>query len=366
MAVNNIKKINVRSPYYIEVANASEEPVVPDITEPVVPIADLRCGYTTAINGSGLSKWRLNMSGREFGDFVISVTNITIPVKMRVYNEGDTAGAWITKGRDSYAEQWLQATGEDDSELTSRQGTPSQYPAIGHNFTYDYTQSESDTYGDTLIFEFLAPIGAGNILVNPTCQDQVSIASPTITGYVHVLTMEHRANATAVGYTVTVNGTNYDMSANVGAGGGIRLIYDDTTPLIAPQSNDNPYPRTGDIYSYSFLEWDYAQMVLTHLPYSSFNGTSQNIRVQSRGEGRLSLAFRMARRPVADIGGVRTLLPADEGKTAYIHFEHQTNYDISNANINFDSDSLIPTGTFDSFVNGTFDLDIVPYLTNKK
>jgi len=367
MAVNNIKKINVRSPYYIEVVGKDPEvPEVPDITEPIVPVYDMDCGIEYSLgSASGIYKYRINMAGREFGSFVMNIIDIKVPMRMRIYNEGATAGAWTTRGRDSYAAAWLEATGEDDSELTSRQGAFNTYPTITQNLTYTYSQSESDTYGDYLILELLMPLQVANPSVSSVCQPQASIAAPTVTGYVHVLTIEHRANAPASGYTISVNGTVYNMPANNrDAGGGIRLIYDNTTPLIAPQSNDNPYPRTGNLYSYSFLEWDYTQMDLIHLPYSSFNVNSQDINVTHQSESRLSLSFRLARRPVADIGGVRTLLPADKGYTASIHFEHQTPNDVSHAKFNFGSD-LKPYGVFDTFINGNFTVDSITYLINQ-
>ena len=369
MAVNNIKKINVRSPYYIEVGNTSEEPVVPDITEPVVPVFDLRCGYTSAVNGYGVSKWRLNMSGREFGDFVISVTNIRIPIKMRVYNEGATAGAWITKGRDSYAEQWLEATGEDDSELTSRQGALNQYPAIGHDFTYDYTQSESDTYGDSLIFELLAPIGAGNILVNPTCQPQAGL--PVVAGQVKIITIEHRGEASLNSFNVYVNGVSVmDNTNSISAGSGIRLVYDDTAPDIAPASNDFPYPQIGSFYTKSHIEWDYPTMDISHVPQSDFNVNGQTVRIVANGDyGIVNSTIRAEVRNVEIINGVRTITSyaGISGQSALFYAAHSHPQDFTEATINITPDGSL-SGVYKKIVKGLVSPtsgEAVNVLTNK-
>jgi hypothetical protein len=382
MAINNIKKINVRSPYYVNVGNAYVVPVVdpdpfdpvveiippdPDPpTEPVVPIYDLGCGVDYSIgSATGVHKYRHKMAGRQFGQFTYTVDDVKVPMKIRIYNEGAVPPDFYTVGRDEYASLWLAATGESPTTLTPKSN--GQYPVISKSLTYNYTQNESDNFGTNLIIEQQFPLRALGLTHNLSCQDMVGIESPVTTGYVNVLTIEHRTPATLSQFSVSVDGTNYDLSSNKSTGDGIRLIFDNQTPLIAPESNSFPYPSTGALYNKSHKEWDYSGMTLTHLSHLNFGQLNQEIIVDApRGEGTLGLTFRMARRPVEVINGVRTLLPSVAGYSVGIWFTHYEYRDKSNVKIIFDTISLRPLATQDIFRNGERYVSKINGLTNQQ
>lgn len=386
MAIKNIKKINVRSPYYVNVGNAYEIPVVDDDivvpdpdpvdeiippdpdppTEPSVPIYDIGCGINYSMGGAvGVHKFRHKMKGRQFGEFTYTVDEVKVPMKMRIYNEGAAPSDFYTVGRDEYASLWFDATGESPTTLTPKSN--GEYPVISKSLTYDYTQVDADTYGTNLIIELQLPLRSLGFKHTLSCQDMVGIESPAASGYVNVLTIEHRIPATLSQFTVSIDGVNYDLSTNTSIGDGIRFIYDDQTPLIAPESNLFPYPQTGNLYRKAHETWSYSGMTLTHLSHLDFGQLNTQISVIApRGVGDLNLTFRMAKRPISVINGVRTLLPSELGNTAHIYFTHSDYSDSSSAVFTFDSIQLRAMGTVTLKRNGEEYISRVSSLTNQQ
>jgi len=387
MSITNIKKINVRSPFYINVGNAYEIPVVepdpldpdpidpvdddiivpPDPVDPVDPIIStypISCGvnYDTG-STSGIIRYRVNLAGREYGDVSVNITNIIVPMKMRIYNQGATAGAYQTKGQDSYAPQWLAATGEDATDLTSAVG--GVFPAINNTLVYTYNAAESSVYGDYLIVELSMPITVSNPKVEVSCLAEIgAVADPE---YVYTMTIEHRDFSSLEQVIVKVNDVAYDLNSNKAAGDGIRLVWDNVAPLVAPATNNFPYPQTGNAYRKSHLEWDYTKMNITHLAESEYRQLGQSVTIDtSLGEGIFNLAVRMEKRPVVTIAGVRTLLPSETGHTAMLFIQHGDWGDATNIDINFDSISLRPFGSIRKQRNGiTYSPEMVTALTNQ-
>lgn len=387
MSITNIKKINVRSPFYINVGNAYEIPVVPpdpldpdpidpiddDIIVPPDPVDPVDPGITTypiscGINYStgstnGIRRYRVNLAGREYGDVSVNITNIIVPMKMRIYNEGATAGAYQTKGQDSYAPQWLAATGEDATDLTSRVG--GVFPVINNTLVYTYNAAESSIYGDYLIVELSMPITVSNPKVEVSCLAEIgAVADPE---YVYTMTIEHRDFSSLEGVIVKVNDVTYDLSSNKTAGAGIRLVWDNASPLVAPATNDFPYPQTGNLYRKSHLEWDYTEMNITHLAASELRQLGQSVTIDtSLGEGIFNLAIRMEKRPVVTIAGVRTLLPSITGHTAIPFIQHGFWTDSTNIEMNFDAVTLRPFGSIRKQRNGvTYSPEMVQSQTNQ-
>ena len=82
MSVTDIKKINVRSPYYISVSK--DETADTPITEPQTSVETLACGGTvTAGIDVGTRKFNIDISDRIIGTFTIALTGITVPKKYR-------------------------------------------------------------------------------------------------------------------------------------------------------------------------------------------------------------------------------------------------------------------------------------------
>ena len=79
MAVNNLKKINVRSPYYITVSKAEEADV--DATEPVDQESTITCGSTTQVGVDvGTRIFKISTEGRQLGDYTITFAGIKTPI----------------------------------------------------------------------------------------------------------------------------------------------------------------------------------------------------------------------------------------------------------------------------------------------
>jgi len=387
MSITNIKKINVRSPFYINVGNAYEIPVVepdpldpdpidpveddiivpPDPVDPVDPIIStypISCGvnYDTG-STSGIRRYRVNLAGREYGDVSVNITNIIVPMKMRIYNQGATAGAYQTKGQDSYAPQWLAATGEDATDLTSAVG--GVFPAINNTLVYTYNTAESSVYGDYLIVELSMPITVSNPKVEVSCLAEIgAVADPE---YVYTMTIEHRNFNSLEQVIVKVNDVAYDLNSNKAEGDGIRLVWDNVAPLVAPETNYFPYPQTNNAYRKSHLDWDYTKMNITHLAESEYRQLGQSVTIDtSLGEGLFDLAIRMEKRPVVTIAGVRTLLPSQTGYTAVMTIQHGDWGDATNIDINFDSITLRPFGSIIKQRDGiTYSPEMVTSLTNQ-
>ena len=335
-----------------------------DPVDPIIPTYPISCGLNQSTGStSGIRRYRINLAGREYGDVSVNITDILVPMKMRIYNEGATAGAYQTKGRDSYASQWLAATGEDATDLTSR--VSGVFPAISNTFVYTYNAAESSVYGDNLILELSMPITVANPKFVVSCLAEIgAVADPE---YVYTMTIEHRDFSSLEGVIVKVNDVAYDLNTDKTSGAGIRLVWDNASPPIAPATNDFPYPQTGNLYRRSHLEWNYSGMNITYLAASEFRQLGQSVTIDtSLGQGTFNLVVRMEKRPVTTISGVRTLLPSVLGFSALPYIAHGFWGDSTNIEMNFDAVTLRPFGSIIKRRNGTtFPPEQVSKLTNQ-
>jgi len=278
MAITDIKKLNVRSPFFIEVVDeylglipeVDADPDDPDpepdpqpdpITEPVTTTDEIQCSNIIHFGRTvGTKKFKLDTTGRALGAYTFTIDKIKTPIKYRVYTEGETAGAYSTEGLDAYSQAWLEETGEDASSLSSS-GT---YPdGVSKTFSYT-TTSTTVAISKIIIVELLIPIiTQGNMsLASTSCQALTPSISPLTTNFVTVLTIESvetiklktswtRGNpvfGSPSDVTITLNGTSYELPHNTnGNYGTLRVVFSDATPLLAPTTNQwiyNPATRT--------------------------------------------------------------------------------------------------------------------------
>ena len=242
MAVNNLKKINVRSPYYISVAKpvseggiGEEEDTTPTVTQ--VLNRDTSCGATEQVGVDvGIRKYNLTANQRQLGDYTITFSNIKVPIKYRI-GHADNMLAYSTAGLDTYAAAWTTATGESPT-LSSA----STYPnGVSATATYTSTQSDIDTYGNTITLEILQPLIVEGYSFVSSCPAALVEQEPTLTGFVTVLTIT--GNTVASDVTVSLN--NVALS-NVPSSNGdaTRYIFSDEIPNLVPK------PSTGNIGFY--------------------------------------------------------------------------------------------------------------------
>jgi hypothetical protein len=333
MAVNNIKKINVRSPYYISVAPAPDEGgdgSEPDTTptDTLILNRDTSCGSTEEVGiDVGIRKYNLTAAQRQLGDYTITFSNIKVPIKYRI-GHADNMPSYSTAGLDTYAAAWTTATGESPS-LSSASANPNGVSATA---TYTSTQSDIDTYGNTITLEILQPLIVEGYSFVSSCPAALVEQEPTLTGFVTVLTIT--GNTVASDVTVSLN--NVALS-NVPTSGGdaTRYIFSDETPNLVPK------PATGNIgfhdsrfgnapLNFIGSEYNYAVQ-------SSFDTSVEYLAENSLSRGTNHLrftridtntspvySFSVARHPVVDIGGTNYILGKADNVT--IQTFHSTAY----------------------------------------
>ncbi|MAO21129.1 MAG: hypothetical protein CMJ25_10300 [Phycisphaerae bacterium] len=332
MAINDIRKINVRSPYYITVEDEFEPdvPIPPDPdppTEPVVSTIDLACGnsinYAAAV---GVKKIRISTANRQYGDYTVTFSNITIPIKYRIYNEGNATGSYTTKGLSQYADEWLENTGEVLS------GTAGTAPISA---TLTHTTNSGNNNGENLILEILAPMPIiGTVVEITSCASEVVAPSPSTSGYVTVITLYNTANLTrwvsgllelvsgTSAVTIKLNDVNITLpSAKVN--GGIRIICSDVTPdwIVDPTT----LPYIGNKINASNLpvwaNWTYSesgnngQMTTVYVNESALTSSLNKLEVRTQADHLGQYKLLIASHPTSESGGVNKILTHNNSET---------------------------------------------------
>lgn len=239
MAVNRLKKINVRSPYYITVDNVQEATVDP--TEPVNQEATLTCGSTIQVGVDvGTKIFKIDTTGRELGDYTITFAGIKTPIKFRI-GHASNMPSFTTAGLDTYAAQWNTATGESPT-LSDFGANPN---GVSSTTTYTSIQSDIDTYGEEIQLEIFQPIITEDYSFSLSCPDFAADETPVSAGKVVIVSLiNNRRSATGHQWSnIVLNGVNLTEFTNVFTNQTQRYVLSDASPAIEPE-DDNTYNPT--------------------------------------------------------------------------------------------------------------------------
>lgn len=280
MAINDIKKINVRSPYFIEVVDKYYGLTPPETPEEIAPVSTtepLECGNVIYYGITlGTKKFKIDTLNKQYGGYTFNIAGIFTPIKWRIYTEGVTPPSFQTIGLDNYQQAWFDVTGESPS-LASSSANPNGFSI---NTTYT-TASATAAVSQYIIVEILMPMAIEGMNItlsscpdeNAATPDPIDIPISTIdaltTSYVTVLTVQmigalSRGNGNpntgvADDVTITLNGTRYPLS-NHRAGSGIRLVFSNAQPNFVVLNNNFPYienPSTTAAITLGDGEWTY-------------------------------------------------------------------------------------------------------------
>lgn len=236
MAVNKLKKINVRSPYYITVSKAIEADVDP--TEPVEQESTVTCGSTTQVGVDvGTRTFKISTTGRELGDFTISFSGIKTPIKYRLGHSGNMP-PFSTAGLDTYASEWTTATGESPT-LSDFGANPNGVSATA---TYTSTQSDIDLYGEEIQLEIQQPIITEDYSFSLSCPDFAADETTESAGKVVIISLiNYEQNSVGHEFNnIRVNGQLLTGFRNIYENQTQRWVLSGASPAIEPE-DDNTY-----------------------------------------------------------------------------------------------------------------------------
>jgi len=327
MAIDNIRKINVRSPYYITVQDEFEPdvpiPPIPDPpTEPLESAVDLACGDSiTYAVAPAVNKIRISTANRQYGDYTVTFSNIDVPIKYRIYNEGTPTGAYTTKGLSYHADQWLEATGEVLS------GTAGNTPISA---TLTHTTNSGNNNGENLILEILAPlpVTGGTSVELTSCASEVVAPSPSTSGYVTVITIYNKMTlqkVTSSGYTgatntnaitVKLNGVSIALPSSPNVYGGVRIVCSDVTPNWIVDPTTLPYisSKVDPTAQTVWANWTYSasgndgQMTVVYVNDSSLNSSINDLEITTQADHFGKYGVLVASHPTSQSGSENKIL----------------------------------------------------------
>lgn len=325
MSVTDIKKINVRSPYYISVSKDEDADAV--ITEPQVGIETLSCGGTASAGISvGTRKFNIDISDRVIGDFTVTISGVRVPIRYRL-GYADNMPSFATVGWDDYQEAWTSATGETTG-LASSALNPN---GVSVDAVYTSTQSDIDTYGTTIQLEIQQPLPTDGWSATLACPVRKNDADAVDGGFVTIINIYPEFTASsfiAVG-SFSINDTNLgDIRANPVGSSNIaeRFIMSDVSPNLVPEgftSSDatiqtNFYNQSEDVLNYerSFFK-NTASGKFIYNSYKGENLLSSGVNTlkftQSGATIPESFTVHIARHPVVDVSGTLYIQGNDDG-----------------------------------------------------
>lgn len=325
MSVTDIKKINVRSPYYISVSK--DETADTPITEPQTSVETLACGGTvTAGVDVGTRKFNIDISDRIIGTFTVALTGVTVPIKYRL-GYADNMPSFATIGLDDHQEAWTSATGETTG-LASSALNPN---GVSVDAVYTSTQSDIDTYGTTIQLEIQQPLPTDGWSATLACPVRKNDADAVDGGFVTIINIYSEAtNAGLIGTgSFTINDVALGQLKNNETGNpnkAQRFIMSDVSPNLVPEgftSSDtgiqnyfyNPN-EPGINYQRSFFKNTTAgRFIFNSYLGENLLGSGVNILkfTQAGGYGDERFTVHIARHPVVDVGGTLFIQGNDDG-----------------------------------------------------
>ena len=284
MAVNNLKKINVRSPYYITVSKAEEADV--DVTEPVDQESTITCGSTTQVGiDVGTRIFKISTEGRQLGDYTITFAGIKTPIKYRIGHSANMP-SYATVGLDIYSAEWTAATGESPT-LTSPTYDASGVVGTTATATYTSTQGDIDLYGEEIQLEIQQPLITEDYSFSLSCPDLAADETPVSAGKVVIVSLINNLRS-ATGHqwsNITLNGENLTEFTNIYPNQTQRYVLSDASPAIEPE-DDNTYnpssPTETRVTGNNFFNQNQFGKDLRYFRYISTSPTYYEGRVKAK------------------------------------------------------------------------------------
>jgi len=321
MAVNKLKKINVRSPYYITVDNVQEATVDP--TEPVNQEATLTCGSTIQVGVDvGTKIFKIDTTGRELGDYTITFAGIKTPIKFRI-GHASNMPSFTTAGLDIYAAEWNTATGESPT-LSDFGANPN---GVSSTTTYTSIQSDIDTYGEEIQLEIFQPIITEDYSFSLSCPALAEDDVPVDNGFAIVISFvkNYGLFSYADANTLSVNGNTFGGLPTGTIQDTDRYVMSDQTPKLYPLDGSDSATN----YGYNFFnrtqfgnrisnfknELAGNNISVFHKPENILGSGINELTIVNTGFSLSSakMSVFITRHPVREVSGVNYILGSADG-----------------------------------------------------
>lgn len=321
MAVNKLKKINVRSPYYITVSKAIEADVDP--TEPVEQESTITCGSTTQVGVDvGTRIFKISTTGRELGDYTITFSGIKTPIKYRIGHSANMP-SFTTAGIDSYAAEWTAATGESPT-LSDAGANPNGVSATA---TADPSGGEIDLYGEEIQLEIQQPIITEDYSFSLSCPALTEDTVPVDDGFVVIisLTKNWGVHPSASANELSVNGTTLGNLPTGTAADKDRYVMSDQSPNLLPLTGNYPPDKLGynffnrnefgSIGSYFKNEAAGSNISVIHKPENILSSGINELTIRNTGYATSAarMTLMISRHPVKEVSGTKYVLGSADG-----------------------------------------------------
>lgn len=329
MAVNNLKKINVRSPYYITVSKPvseggqGDEPDV-DATEPVNQESTITCGSTTQVGVDvGNRIFKISTEGRQLGDYTITFAGIKTPIKYRIGHSANMP-SYATAGLDSYAAEWNAATGE--SPTLSDAGA--NLNGVAATATYTSIQGDIDLYGQEIHLEIQQPLITEDFSFSLSCPALAEDTVPADDGFVTIIsfTKNSGVHTAAQSNILSINGTQLGGLPTGSVQDTDRYVMSDQTPNLLPLTGN--YPSSNQYGANFFNRNDFGNRVSTfkneaigtnisvfYKPENILSSGINDLKVENTGfaVSAANMTIMISRHPVREVGGTNYILGSADG-----------------------------------------------------
>ena len=301
-----LRKINVRSPYFVNVTKpvsdggvesddtgGGEEPFT-EPTEPVVETTTLNCGDTRNIGfGVGIHRYEFSTLGKQIGDYDINFSSIKTPFYAKVGIKGNMPSQYtFMVGHSGYDSPWLNAVGTPVPSSTTISSHPD---GNDQTITYTSTQSDIDTYGETVLLETFHPtINIENIQFVVDCPNAV-VSATEAAGQQSVLIMSIINMNVDVSFDSPIpnkfNGVAADWLTIPEIGTMKSYVFGVHTPDLAPFDLNTKHIIDADT-----LFWNDSDHTVVYRPSNSLNKITNVIEMNQRSgdnnsQGTYSLSF---------------------------------------------------------------------------
>jgi len=227
-------------------------------------------------------------------------------------------------GLDTYAAQWLAATGEGSGSLSAEAANPT-----GVTVSTTYTTAATDA-SKNIIVEVYAPIETiSNMSITSVSCPAVKSAT-TGSGFVTVVTVESRSifnNAVGGSPQANINDIEIKLNdilypmPNTNFSSGLRLILDDDTPNYDVSTNVQPYSGN----SFANTEWSYdegssgKQMIPQEVSPTLVRARTNTLVIKANPNVNFNMQVRVVQHPVDIVGGVKIIRHLGDSEVDYLN-----------------------------------------------